>query len=115
MAGTEDVASRGALRALLLKRRDDVQRQLAQMQAPAEDAGGIAFGKRVGDATSVAVERIAQVAAHDPLRQMLRDVEHALARLDEGSYGTCERCGRQIPDDRLAARPWAVTCISCSA
>lgn len=38
-------------------------------------------------------------------------INHALKRIDDGSYGTCERCGKPIPEERLEARPWATLCI----
>lgn len=44
-------------------------------------------------------------------QQTLSQIDRALARLDEGSYGTCERCGKVISHDRLLARPSATLCI----
>lgn len=46
-------------------------------------------------------------------RVQLREVDAALVRLDEGRYGTCERCGRSIAEARLEARPTARTCVTC--
>jgi DnaK suppressor protein len=45
------------------------------------------------------------------LEAELADVERAMHRLDEGTYGTCEACGKKIPEQRLAARPAARFCI----
>lgn len=45
----------------------------------------------------------------------LADVDAALARITAGTYGVCERCGREIAPDRLLARPTARTCIACAA
>jgi DnaK suppressor protein len=45
----------------------------------------------------------------------LREIEAALARLDAGEYGVCERCGRRIAAARLEARPTARTCLACPA
>ena len=45
--------------------------------------------------------------------QLVRDIDAALARLDEGTYGTCTRCGQPIPEERLEAVPYAVLCVSC--
>jgi len=45
----------------------------------------------------------------------LADVEHALARLENGTYGTCEACGRPIDDDRLEAQPATRFCVSDQA
>jgi DnaK suppressor protein len=41
----------------------------------------------------------------------LEDIDHALGRIEDGSYGTCEECGKAIGDDRLEAKPWARFCI----
>jgi DnaK suppressor protein len=41
------------------------------------------------------------------------DIEHALERVESGSFGTCERCGRQIPSARLEALPFARYCVDC--
>ena len=43
--------------------------------------------------------------------QVLAEVNAALERIDEGSYGTCAACGQEIAPARLEARPWASLCI----
>ena len=47
-------------------------------------------------------------------RQHLDEVDRALARLESGTYGVCERCGRAIPVERLEVRPTARTCVACA-
>ncbi|QIB66207.1 TraR/DksA family transcriptional regulator [Kineobactrum salinum] len=47
--------------------------------------------------------------------QSLREVQAALARLEAGSYGICERCGEEIAPARLAVLPEAVLCVNCAA
>jgi DnaK suppressor protein len=74
----------------------------------------VSFGKRVGEGTSQAVERIAQVDVAKQLDAKLRDVERALAKLDEGTYGICDVCGSPIAEERLEAIPWAVLCVGCA-
>lgn len=110
---THDQRAKDA-RKLLADKRAEVEAELASLAAPAEDSGDISFGKRVGDGTSVAVERITQVAAHDGLQEVLADVVRAEAKLDEGTYGTCDSCGAVIPADRLDVRPWSTRCVECS-
>jgi DnaK suppressor protein len=102
------------VRSTLEDKRAAIEAELASLAKPADDAGGISFGKRVGDGTSIAVERITQVAAHDRLQEVLADVERALAKLDEGTYGVCDNCGAAIPDGRLDVRPWSTRCVDCS-
>ena len=77
-------------------------------------SGGISFGKRVGEGTSIAIERFADVAIHDQIIHQLALVEAALVRAEAGEYGVCTGCGGRIPPERLDAIPWAATCVSCS-
>jgi RNA polymerase-binding transcription factor DksA len=96
-------------------RREQLEEQLARMLAPAEDAATISFGKRIGDATSLAVDRIADVSAYDKLQAMLDEVKRAQAKLADGNYGRCDVCGNDIGSDRLEARPWATRCLADAA
>jgi DnaK suppressor protein len=45
--------------------------------------------------------------------RLLREIRSALGRFDDGSFGTCVQCGRQIPLPRLKAVPWASCCLPC--
>ncbi|MFF6996608.1 TraR/DksA family transcriptional regulator [Streptomyces sp. NPDC008313] len=53
------------------------------------------------------------VSQRNILRRVLKDVDAAVARLDEGSYGTCQGCARTIPDERLEILPYARFCVAC--
>jgi DnaK suppressor protein len=64
---------------------------------------------------TTAFERQHVAALIGQARDHLADITRALQRLDEDSYGTCERCGSPIGSHRLAARPTATTCIGCAA
>ncbi len=77
-------------------------------------SGGISFGKRVGEGTSIAIERFTDVAIHGQLLQQLTLVDEALARIAEGTYGQCTVCHRQIMAERLEVVPWAATCVACA-
>ena len=57
------------------------------------------------------MDRLTQVAVHDRLQVTRADVVRALAKVDEGTYGSCDVCGRLIPEGRLEALPWAVRCL----
>jgi DnaK suppressor protein len=98
-------------RTALADKRAQLEDELATLAAPSTDQGGISFGKRVGEGTSLAVERLSQVAAHEQLQDMLADVVRAQQKLADGSYGTCDVCGRSIGAGRLEALPWATMCI----
>jgi DnaK suppressor protein len=108
-------ANDDAVRALLLEKRADLLARMAGISAAPSDSGGISFGKRVGDGTSIAVERLTQVAAHEQMLSQLADVERSLVKLDEGSYGACDLCGAPIPEGRLEVHPWATRCVACAA
>jgi DnaK suppressor protein len=67
------------------------------------------------EGATIAFERQQLAALLDQARRTREDLEHALVRLGEGSYGVCERCGGPIAPERLEARPNARTCIACAS
>ncbi len=95
-------------------KKDELEGQLARISAPPEEHSGISFGKRVGEGTSIAFERIVQVDAHSKLQGTLADVNRALAKLEEESYGLCDKCGGDIAQERLEILPWAGLCVTCA-
>jgi DnaK suppressor protein len=99
---------------LLAEREAELEEQLAELTKPPGELGTISFGKRVGEGTSMAVDRLAAVSAQEHLLAMLEEVRRAQQRLAEGTYGTCEVCGEPIPGGRLEARPWATRCVAHS-
>ena len=103
------------VRGALLDKRADLLARMAGISAAPTDSGGISFGKRVGDGTSIAVERLTQVAAHDQMLEQLAEVDRALEKLDDGTYGTCDRCGTDIPQGRLEVHPSATRCVACAS
>jgi DnaK suppressor protein len=100
-----------AIRETLSAKLAEIEDQLATMSAPPSEQSNISFGKRVGDGTQMAVDRLSQVAVADQLQVTEIDVRRALAKLDEDSYGRCDVCGRAIPEGRLEALPWATLCV----
>lgn len=99
------------VRETLRAKEAEIVEQMDQLSRPMQEQGSISFGKRVGDGTAMAVDRLTAVTAHDKLQGLLDQVRTASSRLDDGTYGTCEVCGGQIAQDRLEARPWATRCI----
>ena len=104
-----------APRTTLLEKKAEILGELAGLEELPGDRGEISFGKRVGEGTAMAVDRLSQVAVHDKLQLTLADVDRALAKLDEGTYGTCDVCGQPIPEGRLEALPWATRCVQDAA
>lgn len=98
-------------RAVLEQTRDRLESQLAVLTRRPDPGTGIGFGKRVGDGTSVAVERITDVATQESLLAKLAETERALAKLDDQTYGRCDVCGAEIGAERLDFRPYATRCV----
>lgn len=59
--------------------------------------------------------RDVELALDDEARAELADIERALARIEEGNYGVCQDCGKDIPPARLDAYPAATSCVDCAA
>ena len=95
-------------------RLDALHGRLTAMSRPPERGTEIGFGKRIGDGTIEAVSRLTDVGVGRSLETAEGEIERALAKLDEGSYGTCDRCGRPIAPKRLQAKPESVRCIDCA-
>jgi DnaK suppressor protein len=112
------VTTTGTAAERLAARRAELTEQVRQVRAGSDastaSAAGLGFGKRVGDTTSIAVERISEVAAAGLLQESLEQVARAERALEQGAYGTCERCGCPIGDARQEARPEATRCVSCA-
>jgi DnaK suppressor protein len=104
------------IRGVLEERLASLDGELADLTAvPRDPMTAVSFGKRVGDGTTEAVDRITKVGTADQLSLIRSDVVRALAKLDDGTYGLCDRCGTMIPDERLEARPWSVLCVRCAS
>jgi DnaK suppressor protein len=69
--------------------------------------------KDLGDQANTAYTREFFFELGNGDRRLLRDVVSALQRIDDGSFGACERCGEAISDRRLEALPFARNCIDC--
>jgi RNA polymerase-binding transcription factor DksA len=67
------------------------------------------------EGATIAFERSQVGTLVEDARHQLDEVDAALARLGDGGYGVCERCGRPIAEARLEARPTARTCVACTA
>lgn len=98
----------------LVTQRDELRREIADSGAD-PDGEDVSFDADAGfsDRSHSTEERSRTIAVVQALRSNLRDVERALAKMDAGTYGVCERCGKPIGDERLDAIPWAILCIDC--
>jgi DnaK suppressor protein len=98
-----------AIRAALEAERDRLRSGLEEaIVAP----GPMTYGSQAAAATQV-FEQQRDLALRDHNSQHLEQVEAAIDRLSDGTFGTCVRCGRPIAPERLEALPWAAYCIEC--
>lgn len=73
------------------------------------------FGKRIGDGTTEAISRLTEIGVGRSMESGLARTDRALAKLDEGTYRTCDACGQPIAPARLQAMPDGVSCVACAA
>ena len=106
------------LRSRLEAERKRLAVELEQLQASAspkdERREGSPFGKREEEATE-ALELEKRLVLEKRINEQLADVEHALNKFEEGTYGLCDSCGQQIDPARLEALPHARLCMNCKA
>lgn len=97
------------LRASLEEERESLRRQLEDLVP--EGAGFLTFDENFADSGQVAAEQGEVKVLVNSLRDQLVEVERALAKLEDGTYGRCEVCGREIVEARLEAMPATRFCI----
>jgi DnaK suppressor protein len=102
------------LGAQLSQQRVDLRREIEEYRAD-PDSDDVSFESDAGfsDRSHSTEERARVIAVVRALRSNLHDVDRALAKIAAGTYGTCERCGDPIAEERLDAIPWAILCIDC--
>jgi len=104
------------LRARLVQERqsllDDISTLAVENQAQQDDYG---VGNHLADDASEVVTRDVNLALRSNSQDLLAQVEAALQRIDDGTYGVCARCGQPINPERLEALPYATYCITCQS
>lgn len=100
-------------REALIEERETYLGQAESLKAEADslvadvDPGDVQFDEESGEGDSLAIERDRDLALSSQARQAVEEIDHALAKFDEGTYGICEVSGEPIPEERLEAIPWA--------
>jgi DnaK suppressor protein len=104
-------------RAVLEQARERLVRQLAELGS--HETGDlrhdVVFGDGFADAGAATAERTEVLGLVDTLKGQLDGVDAALARIDEGGYGICLNCGKEIDPLRMEARPESIYCVDCKS
>ena len=105
-------------RARLLEERSRVEHAIRYLHE--ENPGSIedeaedeTFDNHLGDAAAVTFDREMGYSLESNSGNVLAAIDEALRRIDEGTFGTCARCGKPIAEARLEAMPYATKCIDC--
>jgi DnaK suppressor protein len=100
------------LRRILLQKKKET---LERIENFLKDSS-LKVSSNVGDEIDVAdreMERQRQISLREKESEYLKQIEYALRKIEEGTYGICERCGEPISYERLKARPISIYCIKC--
>ncbi len=108
-------------RALLRAERATYVEQAESLRMDAEqlaedmEPGDIQFDEESGEGDTLNVERERDLALSAQARAAVDEIDRALAKIDAGTYGVCERCANPIPKARLKALPYASLCVTCKS
>jgi RNA polymerase-binding transcription factor DksA len=105
---------------LLADRRSALEAEREGLRGQLSELGfgsitGEHYDANFADSSQVTAERGEAEALANKLKETLDEVESALGKLDDGTYGTCESCGDPIAEARLEAMPIARRCMSCAS
>lgn len=109
------------LRASLESRRAEIEREIGfmsdEIRSIGEDQGieNGSLGNHMAEDGSSVMEADRLSTISEDLRSLMNEIDAALRRMDEGTYGICERCGRPINEERLEAFPYVARCIECQS
>jgi DnaK suppressor protein len=105
------------LRKELQEERKELERQAAEIEESSfrtpqsELTGEVSFDEEYADSGTFTFERERDLSLSNNIKDLIEKIDRALGRIEEGSYGLCERCGRPIEKARLKALPYATLCI----
>lgn len=105
------VRNADALHTFLERERERLRAVIAECEA--EGGTNLGYGNHMADDASEAFEQAKEMALHENAQRLLEQVEDALERFRQGTYGLCEQCGAEIDPARLEALPYATLCIRC--
>ena len=108
-------------RQLLLDERSTYVESAAALKAQADslalehEPGDVQFDEEGGEGGTANVDREMDLHLSAQARATVLEIDRALAKIEDGTYGHCEQCGDPIPEPRLQALPHAALCVSCKS
>ncbi|MCZ7530880.1 MAG: hypothetical protein M5U31_11395 [Acidimicrobiia bacterium] len=87
----------------------------ADQLAEDRDQGDTQFDEESGEGDTLSVERERDLFLSAANRQTIEEIDRAMLRIEDGSYGVCVPASRRLPIARLEALPWVETCVECKA
>jgi RNA polymerase-binding transcription factor DksA len=106
---------------LLLEERETYTRQATNLRAEADqlaldrEPGDVQFDEESGQGDTMNVERERDLALSAQALAAVDEIDRAMGKIVDGTYGVCERCGTNIPRERLRALPYAALCVQCKS
>ena len=110
----------GKYRKKLLEARESARREIEAVDRDItsgdtpEIQGGLAnYDNHPADAGTQTFEKEKDLAVRESFREVIGRIDEALGKIERGTYGECDRCGREIAMGRLDAVPYAIYCVDC--
>ncbi len=97
----------------LLEEKNKFLKELNLLDGETGDVSHPEYGSDDEENAAEVAEYETNLSIEHGLKKSLRDVQSALKRIDDGSYGLCKYCEKPIPEERLKARPTSSSCITC--
>jgi DnaK suppressor protein len=114
MKSNTDAMIRNTLLQLRARIKGDVQQLNDDLEIESGAAGNVAAPRDAAEAEASTMEHELDRSLLQNEAEVLTQIEHALERLNAGTYGTCEACGQAIGSERLKALPYTPVCIACA-
>ena len=105
----------------LKEERETYTRQAVSLKAEADmlmaerEPGDVQFDEESGEGDTLAVERERDLALSAQAQAAVEEIDLALIKIKDGTYGVCEQCHNTIPKERLRALPYAALCVQCKS
>jgi len=104
-------------RKMLLQERERLHKEIEYIEQDICEGGGSSeladYDQHPADSATDTYEKEKDLSIRDSWREIIGRIDEAIGKIDRGTYGECDRCGREIPKERLDALPYAIYCVEC--